>query len=805
MATALEVPILLDIPEKLTPIITKFNNYRYAICEGGRGCFDPDTPMLMYDGAIKPMRDVKIGDLLRGWDNTPRKVIETHAGKDDMYHVEQKHGVNYVVNSRHLLSLKKRSSCYNEKRKGKNGDYIKGRNRYPDYGDLIAIETQEFVRKSERFKDNFRGWKAEKIDYPEQDLPVEPYFLGLWLGDGTAKDQTITTQDEEVKEYIKDYARRLGLSYSEYSKQKTHAVRCAITKAVSKKYNTLKGAMEHIGVLRNKHIPQVYLINSRENRLFLLAGLLDSDGHRPPHKKRCIEITQRSEDLIDQISILSESLGFNATKRKEYNKKYERNYYTLSISGNFDDLPMRVARKIVHDIGDCQYKYNRLRVTPIGKGEYKGVTVDQDHLYILPDRTVVHNSGKSHAVARFILYLCSIKRLRVICAREIQNSIEESVYQLLADMIKEFELDFDVTKSQITHRVTGSAIRFKGCREQGAVSLKSMEGIDILWLEEAQSITQATLDIIIPTIRKENAKIFCTMNRYVRNDPVFSLVGRPQTLHIHIDYFENKFCPQALKDEAVQCQLYNPKDYNYIWLGEPLATTSDYLFNFDKLAKLPHIEPYGGLYKAQRAIGIDFAAGGGDLCVAKILERKSVTHWQTEETIRWADPDTDISVGKSINIYGKYRTADPADTVFVVDSGGLGYPMFVTISKTVPTVIGFDGAKTDKKTPTSANNRAGGYFAVKEFVDQEWLIEHDKQTIKQLETIKKKYKSNGDIFIQSKQDMIRDGIPSPDDADSLMMATWGIKYYMGRQNPAEVAAGIPVGMRVQRVNKRKKI
>lgn len=404
-------------------------------------------------------------------------------------------------------------------------------------------------------------------------------------------------------------------------------------------------------------------------------------------------------------------------------------------------------------------------------------------------------SAKSTSVALLILYLCSVRKVRVMCLREVQNSIEESVYQLLVDLIFKYKLDFEVHKSEIRNRVTDSTIRFRGCREQDAMALKSLEGIDIVWGEEAQSISQASLDILIPTIRKNTSKLFFTMNRHVRNDPVFeTLVGRDDCLNITVQYFDNKYCPQVLKDEAAQCKLNSERDYRHIWLGEPLESTSEHLFNSSKLAKMPEIEATGDLFIKQRAIGIDFAGGGGDLCVASVIERRSVTHWELIDQIAWSNPDTDESVGKSIAIFGQYRP-----DVFVVDKGGLGYPMFVSLSKAVGTTIGFDGASTDNKPPTAGNNRAGGYLKLREFVDNEWLICKSKLTIKQLETIMVKYRPSGDILIRSKQDMKADSIESPDRADSLMMAVWGVVFFLGKQMLADSTNTIT------RVNVRKNI
>ena len=113
--------------------------------------------------------------------------------------------------------------------------------------------------------------------------------------------------------------------------------------------------------------------------------------------------------------------------------------------------------------------------------------------------------GKTQAVGRFLLYLGEQKKLRIVCGREIQKNIEESVFTLMVDLIDKYDLDYEIYtttgKERIVHRRTGTVIRFRGFREQGSVSIKGMEGVDILWIDEAQSITKHTLDIIIPTIR----------------------------------------------------------------------------------------------------------------------------------------------------------------------------------------------------------------------------------------------------------------------------------------------------------------
>jgi phage terminase large subunit len=388
-------------------------------------------------------------------------------------------------------------------------------------------------------------------------------------------------------------------------------------------------------------------------------------------------------------------------------------------------------------------------------------------------------SGKSNSIARFILYLAEQKFLRIVCGRETQNSIAESVYTLFCELIRKHDLNFDIQASKIIHRVTKTVINFRGFREQGAFNVQGMESIDVVWLDEAQAISKATLDVLIPTIRKENAKLFFSMNRFMRSDPVYDfLVGRKECLHIEINYNDNPFCPNVLKVEAEECKAKSEADYRHIWLGEPLDKAIDYLFNSAKLYKAATVTPYGDLFKNQKVLSIDFSAAGSDKNVASLLERRSNIHWELTEQREWNEPDTDITIGKSIALYSIWQP-----DLFIVDRGGMGHPLFVTISKTVKDVIGFDGSGASRQV-NAANQRCDAYFCLNEFIENEWLILKNEKTRKQMETIKKKYHRNGDIYIQSKEEMRseRPPVPSPDNADSVAQAIYAIKYLLGKIN-----------------------
>lgn len=391
-------------------------------------------------------------------------------------------------------------------------------------------------------------------------------------------------------------------------------------------------------------------------------------------------------------------------------------------------------------------------------------------------------SAKTHSVARLILYIASQQKVRVVCGREVQKSIDESVYTVLKDLIEEYRLNFDVKSTKITHNQTGSQFLFKGFREQGSVNIKGLEGIDILWIDEAQSITKPTLDVLIPTIRRrDRAKLFFTMNRYMRDDAVPEFLhDRKDTLNIEINYNENPFCPQAIRAEAETLRLKSEREYNHIYLNIPLDSADDFLFNYDKLHRAFEIQPFGVTSFSQRTMGIDFAAQGNDQCVATILDRVSNQHWKMTEQIAWDESDAMISVGKIVSLIGQHRP-----TVAVLDVGGMGHVVWNRLREIGVDIKRFDGASTENVDKRYyVNARANGYYDLKDWFDQEFLIldKRDTDCVKELEKIRMKFRSDGKRVLQSKTDMKKDFLFSPDRADSLMMAVWAATRFLGSAN-----------------------
>ena len=402
---------------------------------------------------------------------------------------------------------------------------------------------------------------------------------------------------------------------------------------------------------------------------------------------------------------------------------------------------------------------------------YPVITEFNKYLYFLLEGG--RGSGKTQVIARFILYIGEKRKIKVCCGREIQKSIENSVKSVFDGLILKNNLDWRVTDKEIFHRKTGSRIFFQGFREQGSVSIKGLDDVDILWIDEAQAITKNTLDIVVPTIiRKQNSKIIFTMNRYVRSDAVYKFcVGRDDCLHININYFDNPFLNEAMKHEAEVCKAKNIKDYEHIWLGYPLAQASDYLLSSDKVEYAANLEFNKETHPLNKVMSVDLSASGGDLCVAKLLEQKTMSGWEETQTVTWAEPDTDITKGKIINFYSIWKP-----DILIIDADGLGYPIWVSVKKTIDNALGFRGAAAAKNL-ACGNARADGYMALKEFIENAWLKLRCENTIRQLEYIKRDYKPNGLTYIQNKKDIRKEQAESPDFADTLMMAVYAITYH----------------------------
>jgi len=249
-------------------------------------------------------------------------------------------------------------------------------------------------------------------------------------------------------------------------------------------------------------------------------------------------------------------------------------------------------------------------------------------------------SLKSHTVARLLLIRARQAKTRVACFREFQSSIAESSYQLLLDLIKEFNLtDFKATQNSIINTINGSDFIFKGLwnNEQ---SIKSIEGIDIAWVEEAQTVSAKSLEVLTPTVRKDGSQIVYTYNRLLEDDPVHTrlvIQGRPNTLILNVNYdiaIKYKMMPDVILKEIEDDKEKRPSLYKHKWLGEPSNQERKVYKDWEYINEIPHeakLERYGldfGYTNDPTAIVAVYKYNGGfifdEVCYQKGLSNKQI-------------------------------------------------------------------------------------------------------------------------------------------------------------------------------------
>ena len=206
-----------------------------------------------------------------------------------------------------------------------------------------------------------------------------------------------------------------------------------------------------------------------------------------------------------------------------------------------------------------------------------------------PKRYKVYYGGrggvKSWSIAQTLLVKGAEKRMRILCTREFQGSIQDSVHKLLSDTVARVGLDsfYEVQKTTIKGK-NGTEFLFAGLKNN-PTQIKSTEGIDVCWVEEAESISDRSWDILIPTIRKTGSEIWVSFNPDDAEDPTYTRYITPYLDDLeqdgyyedtdfyicYVGYWDNPWFPDELRREKDLCKQTDPKKYNHIWLGQPDA------------------------------------------------------------------------------------------------------------------------------------------------------------------------------------------------------------------------------------------
>ena len=342
-------------------------------------CLGKDTRVMMFDGTIKNVQDIRVGELIMGDDSTPRTVVSTCSGFEQLYKIIPNKGDPYIVNESHILSLK----------------YIQKRNK--NHGKILDISVIDYLNTSNNFKHTeVRGYRVP-ISFQEKIVPLDPYMIGYWLGDGTSRAARITCQESTVLHYFHKNLRKYDLCL-DYISNYDYRIK-------GDKPNYFFKILRDLDLVGNKHIPHIYKCNSREVRLQVLAGIIDADGSAI---KGGWDFCQKNETLFDDVMFLARSLGFACYKQKC--KKTCTNapegpktgtYFRCSITGSgVEKVPCKVQRKKLEPREQIKDVLNvGIKIEKLDIGEYFGFEIDGNRRFVLGDFTVTHNTTVALALA----------------------------------------------------------------------------------------------------------------------------------------------------------------------------------------------------------------------------------------------------------------------------------------------------------------------------------------------------------------------------------------------------------------------
>jgi len=356
-------------------------------------CLGKGTKVLMHNGNVKCVEDIKEGDLVAGDDYTPRKVLTTVKGREPLYKIKFKRGgaEDFICNESHMLSLKYTLDKikYSGMQKDKKVDIS-----VKDFLNLTPTE-QNMVYKM--YKSGY-DWEPKKIS-------IDPYYLGVWLGDGKPIDGRLLTfskKNQTLVDYVKDYAQYLNGSFK-LQDNITKSNEVISGEIVSTKLNE---EFIKLNLINNKHIPNEYKLTDKTTRLHVLAGLLDTTGSTVKQKNSSItfEVMQKNKTLAEDICFIARSLEFYCSvKEKEVNGV---THYRLILSGKTWEIPTKLKKVVKRPLKENYLNFG-FDIEPLGEGDYYGFSLDGNHRFLLGDFTVSHNTFGGMASVLYDAYLLS--------------------------------------------------------------------------------------------------------------------------------------------------------------------------------------------------------------------------------------------------------------------------------------------------------------------------------------------------------------------------------------------------------------
>ncbi|MDD4519886.1 MAG: phage terminase large subunit [Alphaproteobacteria bacterium] len=301
-------------------------------------------------------------------------------------------------------------------------------------------------------------------------------------------------------------------------------------------------------------------------------------------------------------------------------------------------------------------------------------------------------------------------------------------------------------------------------RDQDASKIKSLEGADICWIEEGQSITKKSWNILDPTIRKEGSEIWISMNRENENDALWMILGKhpdKRTLVQKVNFMDNPFCPEEIKFQAQKCLKDRPEEYPHIWLGEPKSQADKTLISSGLILKA--FQTKGILSKSPLVIGVDIARFGSDK--SAFVYRKGRSCFKYE--LLSSQDTVDIANRLTALIYEVH----PHKIFLDLGNSGAGVYDILNDRGFSEIVVGINfGAKAIQKD-RYVNKRAEMWDGIRLWLSGKLpveLLEHEG-VLSDLISVQKKYDSYGRLQLESKDELKKRLGHSPDIGDALAL------------------------------------
>lgn len=389
----------------------------------GTGCHAKGTEVLMFDGTTKKVEEVLQTDVLMGNDGTPRYIQYLIRDKGQMYRIYiNETGDEMVVNEDHILSLVNTTTK-----------------------EIVNISVKDYVKKTSKFKHLHKSYYLKTpCKFSNKNLKIDPYFMGLYLGDGHTHSVAITNMDEEVLSYVKKYINET-FSYISIKECNTNSKATTIKlidnfyTGFGKRTNRISKLFNEYGInitqgqdrikCENKFIPHDYKTSSISDRLNLLAGLIDSDGYKI--RNGSYSVTTKSKRLSKDILFVSRSLCFGSQiKTKNVGGT---NYYTVLITTT-PESPNTIPCKIQRKKSSQNFTKNKnplhksFSVEKLGVDEYYGFNLTGNHLYCLDNFLVTHNTGKS-------LFMCHVAASVLLQGKNVLYITLEMAEERIAERI----------------------------------------------------------------------------------------------------------------------------------------------------------------------------------------------------------------------------------------------------------------------------------------------------------------------------------------------------------------------------------